>query len=394
MRPLLTLPLLLLAGVAAAQPAVVGQPVVSAPVGQGRWTPERAQAWYAAQPWIVGANFLPSTAINQLEMFQADTWDPRTIDRELALARSTGMNTVRVYLHDLLWDQDRAGFIKRIDEFLSIAHRHGIRPVLVLFDSCWDPDPQLGPQRRPLPGVHNSGWVQSPGRRRLVDRTEHPRLLTYVRGVVGRFAKDDRILVWDVWNEPDNGGGGSYEALQLPDEKAMVAELLPRAFAAAREAGATQPLTSGVWTGGSWAPDSATLDEIHRIQLAQSDVISFHHYGWPEGFEERIAELRRYGRPVLCTEWLARGFGSTVDMILPIAKRERVAVINWGLVDGDSQTRFPWDSWERPYVTRDPAVWHHDLFRVDGTPYRRREIELFRELTGRGQGTPAASTRR
>lgn len=349
-----------------------------------RWTAERADRWYAAQPWIVGANFLPSTAINQLEMFQAETWDPQTINRELGLARATGMNTVRVYLHDLLWDQDQRGFRQRLEQFLTMADRHGIRPVLVIFDSCWDPDPQLGPQRRPLPGIHNSGWVQSPSRRRLIDRAEHPRLLAYVRGLVGAFAKDKRILMWDVWNEPDNSGGGSYNPLQLPEEQAMIAELLPQVFAAARQAGATQPLTSGVWIGDDWSPSSTTLNAIQRVQLSQSDVISFHDYNWPEKFEARVAQLKAYGRPVLCTEWLARGAGSTVETVLPIAKREKVAVINWGLVDGDSQTRFPWDSWEKPYVVREPVVWFHDLYRVDGTPYRQREIDLFRQLTGRG----------
>lgn len=357
---------------------------------EGRWTAERANAWYAKQPWIVGANFLPSTAINQLEMFQAETWDPETIDRELGWAKSAGMNTVRVYLHDLLWQQDSKGFTKRVDQFLAIADKHGIKPILVLFDSCWDPDPELGPQRAPMPGIHNSGWVQSPSRYDLVDRGEHPRLLAYVRGIVGAFAKDDRVLMWDIWNEPDNNGGGSYNPLGLRAEHAMIAELLPKAFAAARAAGATQPLTAGVWIGDDWSPDSTTLNAIQRIQLAESDVMTFHDYNWPESFERRVAQMKEYGRPVICTEWMARGNGSTVDTILPIARRENVGMVNWGLVDGDSQTRFPWESWDHPYVTREPPVWFHDLFRADGTPYRQREIDIFRQLTGRG--TPAAAT--
>lgn len=356
---------------------------------QGRWTAERANAWYAKQPWIVGANYATSTAINQLEMFQAATWDPETIDRELGWAQSIGMNTVRVYLHDLLWQQDPKGFTKRVDQLLAMSEKRGIRPILVLFDSVWDPDPQLGPQRAPMPGIHNSGWVQSPSRRDLVDRGEHARLLAFVRGVVGAFAKDDRVLMWDIWNEPDNNGGGSYNPLGLADEHRMIAELLPRAFAEARRAGATQPLTSGVWIGDDWSPDSTTLNEIQKIQLAESDVMTFHDYNWPETFERRVAQMKEYGRPVICTEWMARGNGSNVDTILPIAKRENVGMVNWGLVDGDSQTRFPWDSWDKPYVTREPAIWFHDLFRADGQPYRQRELDIFRELTGRG--TPAAA---
>src|SRR4029077_2592941 len=45
------------------------------------WTKERARAWADSTGWLVGSNFIPSTAINQLEMWQAATFDPRTIDR-------------------------------------------------------------------------------------------------------------------------------------------------------------------------------------------------------------------------------------------------------------------------------------------------------------------------
>jgi hypothetical protein len=130
---------------------------------QDRWSEERANAWYAQQPWPVGANFLPSTAINELEMWQAESFDTATIDRELGWAEGIGMNTMRVFLHNLVWEQDPKGFDHRVDEFLAIAARHHIRPVFVLFDSCWDPRPKLGPQHPPIPGVHNSGWVQAPG---------------------------------------------------------------------------------------------------------------------------------------------------------------------------------------------------------------------------------------
>src|ERR1700758_5513262 len=177
---------------------------------QDRWTEEQANAWYARQPWPVGANFLPSTAINELEMWQAETFDTATIDRELGWAEGIGMNTMRVFLHNLLWEQDPEGFKKRIDEFLTIAARHHIRPIFVLFDSCWDPFPKLGPQHPPIPGVHNSGWVQAPGAKILADSSQYPQLESYVKGVVGGFANDQRILAWDVWNEPDNGNDGSY----------------------------------------------------------------------------------------------------------------------------------------------------------------------------------------
>ena len=345
-----------------------------------RWPVEKANAWYAQQPWLVGANYIPSNAINELEMFQAATFDPAINDRELGLAESIGMNTARVFLQDQLWEQDPDGFKQRLNTFLAIAAKHHIRPLLVLFDSCWETDPHLGPQHPPIPGVHNSGWVQSPGKERLMNDADEPQLKAYVMGVVGAFAKDDRILGWDVWNEPDNGGGDV--AADVPAKVKRVDELLPKAFAWAREAGATQPLTSGVWAG-DWS-DPAKESATTKIQLAESDIITFHNYGWPEEFEARIKELEPLGRPIICTEYMARGAGSTFDGSLPIAKQYHVGAINWGLVNGKTQTNLPWDSWQRPYVLMQPTIWFHDVFHTDGTPYRQHEVDLIRALTGRG----------
>ena len=164
----------------------------------GRWTEGRAAEWYRAQPWLVGANYSPASAINQLEMWQAETFDPARIDKELGWAEAIGMNTMRVFLHDLVWQQDAAGYTRRIGQFLEIADRHHIRPMFVLFDSVWDPEPKLGKQHEPTPGVHNSGWVQGPGAQALQDASQHARLEAYVKGVVGAFGKDKRVLAWDV----------------------------------------------------------------------------------------------------------------------------------------------------------------------------------------------------
>ncbi len=350
----------------------------------GRWTESQANAWYAKQQWLVGANFVPSDAINELEMFQAATFDPVEIDREFGWAESIGMNTMRVFLQDQLWEQDPQGFKHRLDVFLGIAAKHHIRPLLVLFDSCWETDPHLGPQHPPIPGVHNSGWVQSPGKKRLLDPAVEPQLKAYVEGVVGAFAKDERVLGWDVWNEPDNRGLDSEEDVAAKVKR--VDELLPKAFEWARAAHPTQPLTSGVWRG-NWV-DPSKESETTKIQLTESDVISFHNYDWPEVFEERVKELERYHRPLICTEYMARGNGSTFDTVLPVAKRYHVAAINWGLVAGKTQTYLPWDSWQRPYVTIQPPIWFHDVFHPDGTPYREREVDLIRDLTGRGTPEP------
>ena len=345
-----------------------------------RWAEQKANAWYAQQPWLVGSNYVPKSAINQMEMWQEATFDPAEIDKEFSWAEAMGMNTMRVFLHDLLWQQDSAGFQKRMDQFLAIAARHRIRPMFVLFDSCWDPLPHLGPQRPPIPGVHNSGWVQSPGAAALADPTQYPRLKAYVRDVVGAFAKDGRILAWDVWNEPGSDNAGSYAKEELKDKTARVTKLLPQAFAWAREANPTQPLTSGVWAVDT-SPDGTNLGELQQIQLRESDIITFHNYSWPEFFKRQVSWLKKYNRPVICTEYMARPMGSTFDVILPIAKQERVGVINWGFVAGKTQTYLPWDSWERPYVLSQPPVWFHEVLHPDGTPYRQAEVDLIRELT-------------
>jgi len=353
-----------------------------------RWSAEQAQSWYTKQPWLVGANFIPSDAINELEMFQAATFNPALIDKELGMAESIGMNTMRVFLQDQLWKQDHDGFKKRLDEFLTIAARHHIRPLFVLFDSCWEPDPKLGPQHPPIPGVHNSGWVQSPGMKRLLDRSVEPELKAYVQGVVGAFGNDERVLGWDIWNEPDNKGSEKED--ESAARTARVNELLPKVFAWARAMHPAQPLTSGVWMG-DWS-DASKESQTVKIQLAESDFISFHNYGWPEEFEARIKELQPLGRPLICTEYMARGNGSTFDGSLPIAKKYNVGAINWGLVAGKTQTYFPWDSWQRPYVVQQPTIWFHEVFRQDGTPYRQHEVDLIRELTQRGTPTTQRST--
>jgi Cellulase (glycosyl hydrolase family 5) len=345
-----------------------------------RWSEQQARDWYRDQRWILGANYIPATAINQLEMWQADTFDPQRIDLELGWAEAIGMNSMRVFLHDLLWRQDAEGFRRRIDSFLGIAARHHIRILFVLFDSVWDPSPHLGPQHSPVPGVHNSGWVQSPSAAALSDPAQYPRLEEYVKGVVGAFAGDPRILGWDVWNEPaysDKVGGG-YAASEASAKGQRVRALLPEVFAWARAAGATQPLTSGVW-GEDW--ERATpVSGTPRIQLEQSDVISFHSYDKPAVFERKVIALGRYHRPLICTEYMARGEGSTFEGTLPLARRYHVGAINWGLVQGKTQTIYPWDSWQKPY-DHEPTPWFHDIFRTDGRPYEPQETALIRKMS-------------
>ncbi|MBV8553500.1 MAG: 1,4-beta-xylanase [Acidobacteriaceae bacterium] len=354
-------------------------PGAQQPQARGQWSKEKAAQWYAREPWPVGSNYLPAYAENELDMWQAATFDTKEIDRELGWAQEIGMNTMRVFLHDLLWKQDSEGFKERIDTFLSICDRHKIKPVFVLFDSVWDPFPHLGPQPPPRPGVHNSRWLQSPGAEALSDKSQYPRLEAYVKGVVGAFGQDRRVLAWDVWNEPDNLNGSSYGKSEPPNKVQLVLALLPQAFAWARSVDPQQPLTSGIWHEDPAAPQK--LSAMAKEQLSLSDITSFHNYDPPAKFEAEVKWLETYGRPIICTEYMARPLGSTFQNILPIAKQFKTGAINWGFVAGKSQTYLPWDSWQKPYVDRQPAVWFHDIFHSDGKPYRPAEVEFIRQIT-------------
>ena len=344
-----------------------------------RWSAEKANAWYAEEHWPIGCNYIPSSAINQLEMWQAETFDLPTIDRELGWAEKLGFNTVRVFLHDLVWKQDDLQLYRRMERFLAVADKHHIKVMFVLFDSCWDPSPALGKQRDPKPGLHNSGWVQSPGKAVLKDPAKLDELEGYVKGVLGYFQADDRILAWDLYNEPDNDNASSYGKQEPPDKADLSLKLLRKTFAWSRAVNPEQPLTTAVWAG-DWSPEKAS--PTARVQLDESDIISFHNYGKLPDLKERVAVLRKLGRPLFCTEYMARPVGSTFDPNLGYLLEQGIGAFNWGFVDGKSQTIYPWDSWRKPYAAEPPA-WFHDIFRKDGTAYDPQEVAYIRKLTGK-----------
>jgi D-alanyl-D-alanine carboxypeptidase len=348
-----------------------------------RWTKEKAHTWASKTPWLVGCNYIPSTAINELEMWQADTFDPATIDRELGWAESLGFTSVRVFLHNIPFEADREGFLKRIDRFLALADKHKIGVMLVVFDAVWDPNPAAGPQRAPKPGLHNSGWVQAPGRAILEDPARLDALEGYVKGVIGRFKDDRRVHAWDLFNEPDNTNGSAYGKQEPPNKVDLALTLLRKTFAWARQVDPSQPLTSGVWIG-DWSEKG--LSPMRRLQLEESDIISFHDYSKLPALRDRVESLRHYGRPLVCTEYMARPQGSTFDPCLGYLKEQQVGAYNWGFVDGKSQTIFPWDSWQKPYKG-EPPVWFHDIFRKDGTPYNEKEVDYIRRTTGKAAAT-------
>ena len=347
-----------------------------------RWDAKKANTWYNALPYLAGCNYVPSTAINQLEMWQAETFDPATIDLELGWLAALGMNSVRVFLHDLAWAQDPRGFLLRAEQFLEIAAKHDLGTMFVIFDSCWYPFPYAGKQRDPEPGVHNSFWLQSPGVPALKNEMEWPRLEDYVRGFIGHFRADSRVQVWDVWNEPDNANFEAYGSRDIPgpEKAALMLPMLAQTFDWARAADPSQPLTSAVWTGAPWIKE--TLSPLHKYQLTSSDVVSFHSYAALDELRMILPSLKEYGRPILCTEYLARGHGSTFEQMLPYFHQQKVAAYNRGSIAGRSQTQYPSDSWRQPYAA-EPALWFHDILRADGSPYDAKETELIQSVLKR-----------
>tara|TARA_R110002050_G_scaffold171269_3_gene303289 strand:+ start:941 stop:2020 length:1080 start_codon:yes stop_codon:yes gene_type:complete len=329
-----------------------------------KWVIEKSKDWYNNHKWITGANFIPSTAINQLEMWQADTFDPETIDRELAYAEGIHFNTMRVYLHSLAYKADPKGFKGRMDDYLKIADKHGIKTIFVIFDDVWGTTPKIGKQPEPKSGVHNSGWVQDPGDPASKELKNFSELEVYVKDIVNTFKNDERVLMWDLYNEPGNS-----------DKFSASVPLLEKVFVWAREANPSQPLTAGIW---QW---NKKFQELNVIQALNSDVITYHHYGEPEDHLKIVNLLKTHGRPIICTEYMARTRNSRFSNILPLLKNENVGAINWGLVAGKSNTIYQWDT---PITSgEEPIEWFHDIFRKDGTPYRQDEVNLIKKLNSK-----------
>ena len=323
------------------------------------WSVEKANQWYSEHPWISGSDYIPANAVNQLEMWQKDTFSPDRIDKELSWAEAIGFNAMRVFLHSLAWKTDPEGFKQRVDQYLSIADKHKIQTIFVFFDDCWNKEPKAGPQPAPKTGIHNSGWVQDPGDPASSDESQFPELEKYVKDVMTTFAHDKRILLWDLYNEPGNGG-----------KKEGSLPLLSKIFTWAKEVNPDQPISAGLW---DWS-----FEKLNAFQVAHSDIITYHDYDEASGHQRVIELLKVNGRPLICTEYMARTRNSRFSTIMPLLKRENVGAINWGFVQGKTNTIYAWDT---PLVDgSEPVEWFHDIFRTDGTPYRQDEVNLIKKL--------------
>lgn len=407
------------------------------PAVAGRWPVDRIKAWYAALPWLVGANYLPSNKINAIDMWQASTWDDRVIASEFELAQSIGFNTMRVFLHPLVWEDDEQCLYRRMDRFLDVAEHAGIRPSFVFFDDCHYPYAKLGPQPLPVRAFHNSGWVNAPDRE-LAERyargeattKEMAALKGYVQRTIARFANDRRVLYWELYNEPGRGNGeynddGVLVLAQIGDRSKR---LVQDSWVWAREVAPSQPITS-TNLGGVGEANSA-------INAANSDLYSIHFYDAFSELPKALSEWTSEGRPVLLTEWLNRSTIADIpeDMLpmlkardaewlkradgsnapklmLPYLKEQNVGAINWGFVTGKSATNWHWSS---RYVNGkirnlaaerragnvirpgdplpEPKTWFHDLFRPNHLSHDPAEIEIFRSLTGAPRSWPSRAS--
>jgi len=363
-----------------------------------RWPAERARQWGDAQPWRLGANYLPSHCGNVMEMFGAAAFDATllVVERELRVAQVVGFSAMRVFLHEELYFRRGAAFLEDVSRLLALLHRHGMSAMLVLFDACWRPDLEKAER---IPGVHNSAWVQCPTHTLLRafangDVAARERLREYVCAVVGRFANDPRVAVWDVYNEPSMRdsehwifprlarleGWSSHPSHWLLDGQKFVAtlRLLRDTIAWARSMGPSQPLTTAVWD----FPSSDDDDDVSRFKrdlnielIRMIDVVSLHCYCEPDVLDARLVELAALQRgPVLVTEFMARPMNSTLANSLPVLRRYGAWGYTWGLFRGKSQTHRSWDTWIREDIAED-TEWFHDVFYDNATPYDPEEVK-------------------
>jgi len=327
------------------------------------WTKQKANTWYVSQPWLSGCNFQPSSAINQIEMWQAETFDSATIDKELGWAEELGFNTMRVYLSSVVWKNDPLRFKKRMDQYLTISSKHGIRTLFVFFDDCWNEESAIGKQPDPMPGIHNSGWVQDPGVSLRKDTTKlFPFLERYVKDILSTFKNDKRILLWDLYNEPGNSKHG---ITSLP--------LLKNVFKWAKQENPSQPISAGIWYFG--------CNELNSFQIENSDVITYHNYGNENEHQIWINFLKMQNRPMICTEYMARRNDSKFQNIMPLLKKNQVGAINWGFVSGKTNTIFAWS--EPSPDLKEPILWFHDIYRQDKTPFDPKEIDVIKDMNGK-----------
>ncbi|MBQ9803003.1 MAG: cellulase family glycosylhydrolase [Clostridia bacterium] len=351
-----------------------------------KWSKERIWSWYNSRPWFRGCNYMSADCANRIDQWQELGFEERfkTTEDELKLMQETGYNTVRLIIEYAVWKGEHDGFMERFDRYLSLCAKYGISCMIVLANDCMPPKterwqmPYLGEQTYDW-GYHGGkkhsqhGTHKAPAPHFYLDspdtREDYFRMVTEI---VTKHRDDERICMWDVYNEP---GNSRRAELTLPNLKKM--------FEVVRACNPSQPLTCGVC--GMHGDETKPFNETTQYALDQSDIISYHFY---HGYNEHIKvikRLKKYGRPLLNTEWLGRCLGNDVFTLFPLFYLERIGCWNWGFVAGKYQTYEPWEgTWQRYENGTETAVdftkWFHDLYRPNHRPYDPKEIELIQHF--------------
>ena len=351
-----------------------------------RWSKERIWEWYNNRPWMRGCNYMSASSANRVDTWQELGFEERMVEteRELALVRDTGFNTIRIIPEFVVWQKEHDGFMERFDRYLDLCWKYGISCMVVLANDCMPPKterwklPDIGPQTYDW-GYHGGkkhsqhGTHTGPAPHYYLDDPETAaEYFEMVRELITKYKDDERICIWDLYNEP---GNSQRDGLTMPN--------LKKIFEIAREIDPIQPLTVAVWRlrGEMKTP----LSEVEQYALDNSDIISYHYY---EGFLEHvklIKRLKQEGRPIINTEWLGRCLHNNVFDVFPLFYLEKIGCYNWGFVAGKYQTYEPWEgTWDRYNSGEQRDVdftkWFHDLYRPNLRPYDPREIDLIKHL--------------
>lgn len=348
-----------------------------------RWSKEKAWSWYNARPWIRGCNYMSADCANRVDQWQSLGFEERfeTTEAELKLMQETGFNTVRLILEYVVWEKEHDSFMERFERYIALCDKYGISCMIVLANDCMPPKTELW--KMPDIGIQHYDWGYHGGRKHsqhglhsqaaphfYLDQEEsRERYFQMVREIVERYKDDERICLWDLYNE---AGNSRRNEMTLPN--------LKRLFEIVRKINPSQPLTACVWR-----TKRDPFSPVEQFALDNSDIITYHCYKPLEEHIKVIERLKKEERPIINTEWLDRAFGNDVFSCFPLFCKEKIGCINWGFVAGKYQTyeikESTWQKYENgtlpDYV--DFTKWVHDLYRPSHRPYDPREIELIRK---------------
>ncbi len=348
------------------------------------WTIEQAWDWQEKVGWLRGCNFIGSDCSSRIDMWQSykNEEHMQTAQRELSLCRDIGFNTVRLIVEFDVWLQERDSFLKILERYIALCARFGLKVMLVLANEAqlcrgekYVPK-TLGEQAYAL-GYHQGRFPLSEEQKALTPyhelerRETREKYLEMVREIVDRYRADERVVCWNVYNEP---------GITIGIERSL--PLIQLLFDTVREIEPVQPLCSDVW----YWKDYDHLRPNDALSARLSDVISWHLYQPLAKFVVGYEQLKRLNRPILLTEWLHRINHQSVQEIYPLLYLERINCWCWGFVAGKTQTYEPWDSLWDQYdaangnVDYDFKLWQHDLFRPNLRPYDPDEIETIKRF--------------